>query len=152
MQIGKRAIDHANPAFIIAEISGNHHQKYEEAEALAVCDGDQATQAAHALSSFAVEHPELHRAWHSGGKNLILLACQDDVKETVALRLGAGVHAGLFLDRPVRCFHGRRQGKAWERFERAGREAGAVVLNEAEYAIDRGLRVRDYTTTAVVGN
>lgn len=40
--------------------------------------GDQATQAAHALSAFAVDHPELHRAWHSNGKNLILLAIPDE--------------------------------------------------------------------------
>jgi len=34
MQIGKRIIGPDEPTFIIAEISGNHHQKYEEAEQL----------------------------------------------------------------------------------------------------------------------
>lgn len=34
MQIGKRAVGIGEPTFIIAEISGNHHQKYEEAEKL----------------------------------------------------------------------------------------------------------------------
>jgi len=32
--VGDRQIGEGNPCFIIAEISGNHHQKYEEAEAL----------------------------------------------------------------------------------------------------------------------
>ena len=33
-KIGNREIGEGNPAFIIAEISGNHHQKYEEAAEL----------------------------------------------------------------------------------------------------------------------
>jgi PDDEXK-like uncharacterized protein DUF3799 len=61
------------------------------------------------------------------------LACQGDVNETIALRIGAGFHAELFRNRPVVCWPDRRQGKAWERFERHHRELGAVVLNEAEY-------------------
>jgi peptidyl-tRNA hydrolase len=40
--------------------------------------GDQATQAVHAASAFACDHPELHRAWHTGNKNLILLAVPDE--------------------------------------------------------------------------
>jgi hypothetical protein len=70
------------------------------------------------------------------------LACQDEVlvekAESLALRLGAGVHAELFEDRPVACWHGRRQGKAWDRFERDRREAGAVIVNESEYATVTG--------------
>src|SRR3989344_8096657 len=31
IQIGKRKIGEGNPCFVIAELSGNHHQKYEEA-------------------------------------------------------------------------------------------------------------------------
>ncbi len=34
MKIGDRKIGHGHPCFIVAELSGNHHQKYEEAAAL----------------------------------------------------------------------------------------------------------------------
>lgn len=34
MKIGDRIIGKEHPVFIVAELSGNHHQKYEEAEAL----------------------------------------------------------------------------------------------------------------------
>jgi hypothetical protein len=70
------------------------------------------------------------------------LACQDEVlvekEETLALRLGSGVHAELFEDRPVVCWHGDRRGKAWDRFERHHRELGAVIVNEREYALVTG--------------
>lgn len=68
-----------------------------------------------------------------------LLAAQDEIKETLALRLGSGVHAGLFENRPVRCFHGRRAGKAWERFERRCSEERAVVLIDSEYAVQTAM-------------
>ena len=32
--VGNRKVGGKNPPFLVAEISGNHHQKYEEAEAL----------------------------------------------------------------------------------------------------------------------
>lgn len=64
------------------------------------------------------------------------LACQNEVKDTIALRLGAGFHAELFRNRPVVCWPDRRQGKAWERFEKHHRELGAIVLNEAEYQLE----------------
>jgi hypothetical protein len=60
-------------------------------------------------------------------------AAQDDLEETLALRMGAGVHAALFLNRALVCYDGRRAGKAWERFERHHRERNAVILNEKEY-------------------
>ena len=31
MKIGNRTVGQGQPAFIVAELSGNHHQKYEEA-------------------------------------------------------------------------------------------------------------------------
>jgi len=68
-----------------------------------------------------------------------LLAVQDNFEETLATRIGSGVHAGLFLNRPVVTFPGRRQGKAWERFERRELERGAVIVNEAEYATTSGM-------------
>jgi PDDEXK-like uncharacterized protein DUF3799 len=68
-----------------------------------------------------------------------LLACQGDAKETLALRIGAGFHAELFRNRPVRCWHDRRSGKAWERFEQRCLEEGAVVLNENEYRTQLGM-------------
>ena len=34
MKIGNKNIGSGNPCFIVAEFSGNHHQKYEEAVAL----------------------------------------------------------------------------------------------------------------------
>ena len=71
------------------------------------------------------------------------MICQEegaaDKEESIALRLGAGFHAGLFLDRPVRCFPGRRAGKAWERFEARAREERAVVLIDSEYALVSGM-------------
>jgi hypothetical protein len=67
------------------------------------------------------------------------LACQDDVKDTIALRLGAGVHAGLFLNRPVVCYPDRRAGNAWKRFEKHHRELGAVILSPPEYRIETAM-------------
>lgn len=74
------------------------------------------------------------------------LSCQGEIDETLALRVGAGFHAGLFLNREVVCFYGRRSGKAWERFERRELERGSVVLNETEYATTSGMlrRVREH--------
>lgn len=68
-----------------------------------------------------------------------LLACQDDFEETIATRIGSGAHASLFENRQVVCFPGRRQGKAWERFEKHYRELGAVILNEDEYLTTIGM-------------
>lgn len=68
-----------------------------------------------------------------------LLWSQDLTEETLALRMGSAVHAGLFLDKPVVCYDGRRQGKAWERFERHYLELGAVILNETEYRLAIGV-------------
>lgn len=87
------------------------------------------------------------KAFAQSGRHYLQL-CQEEVDESIATRMGAapgrpksvaiqvgaGFHGGLFLNRPVVCFHGRRQGKAWERFERKNRELGAVILSDAEYA------------------
>jgi hypothetical protein len=60
-------------------------------------------------------------------------ACQEeDVEETLALRLGAGSHAMLF-EQPVVCFDGVRRGRAWERF--AANHAEAAILNRREWDI-----------------
>ncbi len=40
--------------------------------------GAQLAQACHALSAFACEYPELHRAWHTGGQNLVALQVADE--------------------------------------------------------------------------
>jgi Peptidyl-tRNA hydrolase PTH2 len=55
--------------------------------------GDQATQAAHALSAFAVEHAALHAGWHTADKNLILLASPN--KFTLAALLYDAANAGI---------------------------------------------------------
>jgi hypothetical protein len=68
-----------------------------------------------------------------------LQSCQDDFEETLAIRMGAGFHGAMFWKRPVLCYDGRRAGKAWERFERHGRELDAVILNEREYAVAMGM-------------
>lgn len=73
------------------------------------------------------------KAWTLSGRHY-LQACQGDVDESVAIRIGAAFHAGLFLNRPVRRFPGRRAGKAWERFQRRAADDDAVVLIDSEYA------------------
>jgi peptidyl-tRNA hydrolase len=40
--------------------------------------GAQLAQSCHALSAFAVAHPELHRDWHTGGQNLVVLSVADE--------------------------------------------------------------------------
>jgi exodeoxyribonuclease VIII len=64
---------------------------------------------------------------------------QDDFEETLALRMGASVHAGLFENRPVVCYDGHRRGKTWERFEKHYLEQRAVILNEPEYRLAIGV-------------
>jgi len=68
-----------------------------------------------------------------------LLWSQDLSEETLALRMGSAVHAGLFADRPVVCYDGRRAGKAWERFHEHHVERRAVILNEKEYRTAAGV-------------
>lgn len=68
-----------------------------------------------------------------------LASCQEEVDESLALRMGSAVHAGLFLNRPVVCYDGRRAGKAWERFEAHFTERNAVILNEKEYRLAVGV-------------
>jgi hypothetical protein len=60
-------------------------------------------------------------------------ACQraTNEEETLAMRLGSGVHA-LVLDQPVVLFPGRRAGEKWDQFQAAN--AGAVILNQREWA------------------
>lgn len=70
-----------------------------------------------------------------------LLAAQDGRDETIAMRMGSAFHASVFGDREVLCYDGRRQGKAWERFERAAHEkySEPVILNRKEYLDAMGL-------------
>lgn len=68
-----------------------------------------------------------------------LLAAQNEVKNSIAIRMGAGFHAALFENRPLVCYDGRRAGKAWERFERHHLEQNAVILNVKEYGIAMGM-------------
>lgn len=39
--------------------------------------GAQGTQSQHAVSEYAVRHPDRHREWHTTGQNLIWLAVRD---------------------------------------------------------------------------
>lgn len=56
--------------------------------------GDQATQSGHAVSAFAVAYPDVHRAWHEHGKNLIYLACPDEAAlEALAAHAAPYLHA-----------------------------------------------------------
>lgn len=58
-------------------------------------------------------------------------ACQrDEDDQTIALRLGSGVHA-IVLGEPVIRFSGRRAGKAWEAF--AADHADKTILNDREW-------------------
>lgn len=69
-----------------------------------------------------------------------LHSCQGgDGADRLALRMGAGVHAGLFEDRPLICYRARRAGKEWEAFKRDHAAARAVILNEREMSIAQGI-------------
>lgn len=78
------------------------------------------------------------KAWALSGRHY-LLTCQGEIHETIALRLGAGFHAEVFQNRHVVAFPGRRQGKAWERFEKQHRELGDVIVSDDEYATTMGM-------------
>ncbi len=65
--------------------------------------------------------------------------CQEELKDTIAIRMGAAFHASLFENRKVVCYHGRRAGKAWERYEKHHLEQNAVILNETEHAVAIGM-------------
>jgi hypothetical protein len=72
-----------------------------------------------------------------------LHACQSENVEAayapLALRMGSGVHAGLFEDRPLICYDGHRDGKIWDRFRAKHEARRAVILNAREYSIARGI-------------
>lgn len=68
-----------------------------------------------------------------------LHSCQNDFEDTIALRMGSAFHASLFENRKVVRYLGRRQGKAWDRFERTWQDENAVILNEAEYGVAMGM-------------
>lgn len=59
-------------------------------------------------------------------------ACQaaNDNEETLAQRLGSGVHA-MILEQPVIKYGGRRAGKDWDRFE--ADNPGKTILNDREW-------------------
>jgi hypothetical protein len=59
-------------------------------------------------------------------------ACQQlGADDTLALRLGSGVHA-MILNQPVVRYSGRRVGDKWDGF--AAEHAGKVILNDREWA------------------
>lgn len=60
-------------------------------------------------------------------------ACQraDNDEETIAMRMGSGVHA-LVLQQPIIRYDGRRAGSDWREF--AAEHAGMVILNPREWA------------------
>ena len=55
--------------------------------------GAQLAQSCHALSAFACAHPDLHREWHTGGQNLVVLAIRD--KFTLAGLLYDAANSGV---------------------------------------------------------
>jgi hypothetical protein len=57
-------------------------------------------------------------------------ACQKELDDSLALRLGAGSHAMLF-EQPVVCYPHVRNGKRWEAFE--AEHAGKVILSSTEW-------------------
>ena len=68
-----------------------------------------------------------------------LLLCQQDINDSIAIRMGSAFHAHLFENRQVVCYDGRRAGKAWDRFEQHWAERKAVILNQREYVIAMGM-------------
>lgn len=58
-------------------------------------------------------------------------SCQYDDDDTLARRIGRGVHALLF-GQPLVVWHKRRQGNEWKEFEAA--HEGEEILNEKEHA------------------
>jgi hypothetical protein len=58
-------------------------------------------------------------------------SCQYDDDDTLARRIGRGVHAILF-SQPLVVWPKRRQGKAWEEFEATN--SGKEILNASEHA------------------
>lgn len=63
----------------------------------------------------------------------------DGGEQTLAMRLGSGVHALTFGTPPVLVYDGRRSGKAWDAFRSEAEAAGAIVLNKREHAIAQGM-------------
>lgn len=59
----------------------------------------------------------------------------DGGEQTLAMRLGSGVHALTFWTPPVLVYDGIRRGKAWDVFEADAEAAGSLVLNAREYAV-----------------
>jgi hypothetical protein len=63
--------------------------------------GAQGAQSQHALSEYAVRHPEKHREWHQSGKNLIWLATRDlDALEELMTTLEdhCGIECAAFFE------------------------------------------------------
>lgn len=58
---------------------------------------------------------------------------EPDWKQSLALRIGSGVHAMLFRDRPVVRWDGKvRNGKVWDAFK--ADHSGSVILSKSEHA------------------
>ncbi len=77
--------------------------------------------------------------WFSRSAAHYQWSAQSEWPRSLALRMGSGVHAGLFLDKPLVCYDGIRNGKAWKAFEARHTELDAVILNAKEYATAVGI-------------
>lgn len=57
-------------------------------------------QACHAVAAFAVAHPERHAAWHTGGKNIVVLAAADgaELDRLYAAAADASIARAVFYE------------------------------------------------------
>lgn len=63
----------------------------------------------------------------------------DGGEQSLAMRLGSGVHALTFGTPAVTVYEQRRAGKAWEAFEADAKKQGVLVLNPREFEIADGM-------------
>lgn len=59
----------------------------------------------------------------------------DGGEQSLAMRMGSGLHAITFGTPSVVVYPDRRQGKAWESFQAEHEPTGAVILNPREHAV-----------------
>lgn len=60
--------------------------------------GAQLAQSCHALSAFACAYPELHRQWHTGGQNLVVVSAENraELEAVFEKAEDAGIEHALF--------------------------------------------------------
>lgn len=81
-----------------------------------------------------VRHSHLKAMGQSAAHCLAAMQ-QPDWKDSLALRLGKGVHAMTFGDKQIAKWTGKkRAGKVWDAFEAEHSRAGRVILSAKEYA------------------